>query len=315
MTRTALVLGASGGIGGSVARRLLQSGWRVRALVRSEASRTAAGVERVTGDALRSSDVLAAAKGAELIVHGVNPPGYRDWDRLVLPMLENTIAAARAQGARLLPPGTVYNYGPDAFGGLIAENAPQHPQTRKGKIRAEMERRLQGAAEAGEITALVVRAGDFFGPGAGNSWFSQGLVMPGKRPTVIRRPNGRGVGHQWAYLPDVAETMVRLVESGKSAGFATYHMEGHWDGDGEQMTNAIVRTLGNPAVPVKPLPWWALRVMAPFNTTPREMMEMRYLWTNSVRLDNHKLVEHLGAEPRTPLLEAVHTTLEAMGSL
>uniref|UniRef100_UPI00286F232B NmrA family NAD(P)-binding protein n=1 Tax=Paraburkholderia sp. TaxID=1926495 RepID=UPI00286F232B len=33
--RTALVLGASGGIGGEVARQLRDAGWRVRALKRS----------------------------------------------------------------------------------------------------------------------------------------------------------------------------------------------------------------------------------------------------------------------------------------
>jgi hypothetical protein len=43
------------------------------------------------------------------------PPGYRDWARLVLPMIDNTIAAARASGARIVLPGTVYNYGPNAF--------------------------------------------------------------------------------------------------------------------------------------------------------------------------------------------------------
>jgi hypothetical protein len=32
-----------------------------------------------------------------------------------MPMIENTIAAARSSGARILFPGTIYNYGPDAF--------------------------------------------------------------------------------------------------------------------------------------------------------------------------------------------------------
>ncbi|MDT1115758.1 hypothetical protein RNI00_30450, partial [Pseudomonas aeruginosa] len=69
----------------------------------------------VTGHAIYSATVAAAATGAKLIVHPVNPPGYRDWDKLVLPMLDNSIAAARAQRARVLLPGTVYNYGPDSF--------------------------------------------------------------------------------------------------------------------------------------------------------------------------------------------------------
>src|SRR5262245_14755141 len=98
-TRTALVLGATGGIGGEVARALLQKGWRVRGLHRQpeRAARRASHlglVQWVAGDAMRSEDVLAAAHGVDVIVHGVNPPGYRNWRGLALPMLECSIAAA-----------------------------------------------------------------------------------------------------------------------------------------------------------------------------------------------------------------------------
>jgi hypothetical protein len=74
-------------------------------------------------------------------------------------------------------PGTVYNFGPDAFPDL-RETSPQNPVTAKGRIRAEMERRLREAAST-EVGLLIVRAGDFFGPKAGNNWFSQGLVKAG----------------------------------------------------------------------------------------------------------------------------------------
>ncbi|VVT20752.1 Membrane protein [Sphingomonas sp. EC-HK361] len=315
MERTALILGATGGIGGAVARRLLASGWTVRGLARAGGiAAMPMGVERLVGDAMTAADVIRAAEGADLIVHGVNPPGYRNWGRLVLPMIDNTIAAARANGARVLLPGTVYNYGPDAPA-LIGEDAPQRPLTRKGAIRVEMERRLQAAAAAGEMSVLIVRAGDFFGPDARQSWFSQGLVQPGKRPRIIRNPSRRGVGHQWAYLPDVAETMVRLIETGGLDPFATFHMEGMWDDDGTRMTSAIVRALGDPTVPVARLPWWAIRLAALVATTPREMLEMRYLWERPVRMTNARLRAHLGAEPHTPLDEAVRATLAGLGCL
>ncbi len=101
-TRTALVLGATGGVGGAVARRLLGEGWTVRALHRDpdRVSSPTDGFAWMRGDAMVPGDVIAAAAGAALIVHAVNPPGYRDWDRLVLPMLDASIAAARAAEAR-----------------------------------------------------------------------------------------------------------------------------------------------------------------------------------------------------------------------
>src|SRR5215831_21261047 len=183
-TRIALVLGVTGGIGKTLAHLLSARGWTVRAMHRDPGRLRGSAFEVVAGDAMRATDVVAAAAGVSLIVHAVNPPGYRNWGRLVLPMLESTIAAARSSGARVLLPGTVYNYGPDAWGRRIDEDAPQHPTTRKGAIRVEMERRLRDSGQR----VLIVRAGDFFGPGAANNWFSQGLVKPGVALRSITHP-------------------------------------------------------------------------------------------------------------------------------
>lgn len=317
MGKVALVLGATGGIGGEAARALAASGWRVRALHRDPSRLGGRGelpATWLTGDAMRRDDVVSAAGETSLIVHAVNPPGYRNWSELVLPMLDNTIAAARAVGARIVLPGTIYNYGPDAFP-LIGEEAPQNPTTRKGAIRVEMERRLRDAA-AGGVRTLVVRAGDFFGPQAANSWFSQALVKPGSPVTAIVNPAAAGAGHQWAYLPDVAATMLRLIEREKELpAFATFHMEGHWDPDGQSIVGAIRRAVGRPNLRMRRLPWWVLALAAPVVPLCRELVEMRYLWRQPVRLDNARLLTFLGREPHTPLDEAVRKTLQGIGCM
>lgn len=310
----ALVLGATGGIGGELARKLLARGWRVRALNRKPMVGRNDGIEWLQGDAMQRADVVQAAQGAALIVHAVNPPGYQRWAELVLPMIDNTIAAAQASGARIVLPGTVYNYGPEAFAQLD-EAAPQQPLTRKGKIRVELERRLKAASELG-VRSLIVRAGDFFGPQVGNSWFAQGLLKPGQPVRAVGRPGPQGVGHQWAYVPDVAETMLRLIECGDRLGdFETFHMDGHWDKDGLQMAGAIGRAVDDPVITVRPIPWWLFTLASPFVTVFRELREMRYLWQQPVRMRNHKLVAMLGSEPHTPLDEAVQATLQGLGCL
>jgi nucleoside-diphosphate-sugar epimerase len=318
-TRTALVIGITGGIGGEIAAALLRRGWRVRALVRRphEAARRAAwlsGIEWIAGDAMRAADVVAAAERASLIVHGANPPGYRNWRGLALPMLESTIAAAKNSGARIFFPSTIYNFGPDAFP-VLRERSPQHPLTRKGAIRVEMEARLQAAAAEG-VRTLIVRAGDFFGPRAGNSWFAQGLVKPGKPLRSVSYPGPGNLGHAWAYLPDLAETVARLVErEAEIANFQVFHFGGHWLEPGAKIAEAVRRAAGNPRLPIRRFPWPLIYLAAPFVTVFREMLEMRYLWREPLRLDNAKLVAFLGEEPHTPLDAAVHASLAGLGCL
>jgi nucleoside-diphosphate-sugar epimerase len=311
-----LVLGATGGIGGEIARQLRDAGWQVRALTRSLAreEEQREGLTWLRGDAMNQEDVLRAARGCAVIVHAVNPPGYRRWAELVLPMLENTVIAAIAQRATIVLPGVVYNYGADAFP-VIAEDAPQHPATRKGAIRVALERRLQEATLQG-ARVIIVRAGDFFGPRAGQSWFSQGLLKPGQPVTAINLPGDRGVGHQWSYLPDVARTVVELLARREHLQpFANFHTSGHWDADGTQLAAAIQRVARRRglAPEVRNFPWWLVRLAAPFVTTLREMLEMRYLWRQPVRMSNARLVAVLGREPHTSLDEAVEATLVGLG--
>jgi nucleoside-diphosphate-sugar epimerase len=115
-----------------------------------------------------------------------------------------------AAAAGVVFPGTVYNFGPDAFP-LVSESSPQRPNTRKGAIRVAMERRLEQAARDG-VPVLIVRAGDFFGAQSQGDWFSQGLVKPGRPLRSLSYPGDPEVGHAWAYLPDLAETIAELVE-------------------------------------------------------------------------------------------------------
>ena len=312
----ALILGATGGVGGAVAAKLLANGYSVRAMHRNAAANAVKSPEYdwVDGDAMNRDDVMRAAAGVDLIVHAVNPPGYRNWGKLVLPMIDNTIAAAEANGARILMPGTIYNFAPDTFD-TITEDSPQSPSTVKGRIRVALEDRLASAARRG-TQVILVRAGDFFGPGAGNNWFAQAVVKPGAPVKAITNPADPGVGHQWAYLPDVAETMVRLVaRADELPAFARFHMEGFWDHDGRQLGSAIRRVTGRPDLPIRRFPWWALRLAQPFVPLFREIVEMRYLWQRGLHMRNDRLVAFLGAEPRTPIDRAVRETLISLGCL
>lgn len=319
MKKTALVIGATGGVGSEIARVLAKRGYVVRGLHRNPAQAKArmaslGAIEWVQGDAMNAEDVLRAAAGVNLVVHAANPPGYRNWKGLALPMLDNSIAAARAAGARLVLPGTVYNYGPETFP-LVNESAPQRPKTRKGAIRVAMEQRLAQAAREG-VPVLIVRAGDFFGAAGQNNWFSQGLVRPGKPLSWLLYPGKRAAGHAWAYLPDLAETVAQLLDRESELGaFESFHFGGHWFERGVEIAEETRRAAGVPKARIWGFPWFAVYLLSPFVETFREMIEMRYLWNTSLRLDNSKLVAFLGREPHTPVEQALRTTLRELGCM
>lgn len=315
MERTALVIGATGGVGGEMAGALLSRGWNVRALHRhpEEAATRAVDsrIEWVKGDAMDPASVVAAACGVSVVVHGANPPGYKNWKGLALPMLESSIAAARAAGARIVLPGTVYNFGPEVLP-RVREDAEQKPRTRKGAIRVEMERRLRDSG----VPVLIVRAGDFFGPRAKNSWFSQGVVRPGRPLRWLTYPARAGVGHAWAYLPDLARTIALLLErASELEPFAVFHFRGHYFDRGIAIAEAARRIGSAPNAPIWPFPWFAVHLLAPFVETCREMIEMRWLWKEPLELVNEKLVAFLGEEPYTPLDVALRETLHGLGCL
>ncbi len=315
--RIALVIGPTGGIGRAVAEALAEHGWTVKALHRDPERAKAASPDLpatwVEGDAMNKADVVAAAQGASILFHGANPPGYRRWRELAIPMLANAIAGAKASGARLIFPGNVYNFGPDA-GAVVDEASPQNPKTRKGVVRVEMERMLASAA-AGGVRSIVVRAGDFLGT-APASWFRAVMVKPGKPLRSVTYPGTREIGHAWAYLPDLAETVVRLAEAEQEFDtFEVFHFSGHWIEPGVEICHAVRRAAGKPELPIRSFPWIVVYLASPFSAFMRELVEMRYLWQVPLRLDSRKLVACLGEEPHTPLDEAVAQTLASMGAL
>ena len=309
--RKALVLGATGGVGSAIASALLRHGWTVRGMARKTTSASGQ-IEWVTGDASNRADVVDAARGVSVIVHAVNPPDYQNWDKLVLPMIDNTIAAARAAGgARIVLPGTIYNFDPAATP-VIGPDSPQRPKGRKGMIRVKLEERLEQAAP--EIPSLILRAGDFFGPGARSSWFAQAMITPGKPVRRIMNPAAGG-GHSWAYLPDLAETFALLLdEPDRLRPFERLQFEGLYDSTGSRVIDAI-RSVAGRDVPVRAFPWWMVRLAAPFNGFMREAAEIAPYWRHPVLLDNTRLVDLTGSEPRTPLEQAVRASLVDMGCL
>ena len=255
-----------------------------------------------------------AASGAKVVVHALNPTyTNRAWRTQALVMLERSIEITRALGATLMLPGNIYNFGAD-MPAVLREVTPQRASTIKGQIRIGMEAQLQRSG----VRAIVVRAGDFFGSGSG-SWFDQTIAGKLSRG-VLTYPGDLNIATAWAFLPDLARTFVALAQRrAEMSAFEVFHFAGV-QLSGQQwldLLNPIAQSQGWVAsgerLQYRRLPWAVIRVGAWFNPVWGSLQEMRYLWQTPHALDNTKLVDFLGAEPRTALPLAVEQALTTLG--
>ena len=303
-----LVMGANGRCGRCVVTALVNAGWQVRAQARAPII-AAVSVTPVICDASDHEAVLAAAQGAELIVHAINPSRYTAsaW-RHVLPLLDVSIAAALHSGALLMMPGNIYNYG-RIPPGLIDRNAPERAETALGSIRIRMEQRL---AQTPGLNSVVLTAGDFFGSGAG-VWFDQ-VITAKWRKDVVQYPGPFDCTRAWTWLPDLARAFAAIAERRASLnGFHKWMMPSY-NLTGRQLHQALQAAAGRPLA-LRPMPWWPMGLLSPVAPVMRTLWQMRASWQHSHALDNQELSRYLGNFTPAPLEQALNASLRDLGLL
>ncbi|ESQ82169.1 hypothetical protein AEAC466_18710 [Asticcacaulis sp. AC466] len=308
--KTVLVLGANGGVGKAVTKAFLGAGWRVLGLVR--AGKTVAdGIVPIYADLFDAAAVVREAGHVDLVFNGLNVP-YPVWDTQALATYTAAADICEALNARQIYPGSVYNFG-SRMPRALTPQTPFAADTLKGRIRVSIEDLFRQRAEAGRLRTILVRAGDFFGAGASQSWMNAlvakelgrgKIVTPGKKKTL----------HAWAYLPDLAAVVVRLAEIEASLGaYEVFHFENH-NVSARALAEAGELALGR-KVSVKHMPRFMFSLIALFNPFMKAALEMLYLWDVPHGLVDcgegaqKGLAQLIGPLPRTPLDQAMKTLL------
>lgn len=252
-----LVAGASGMFGSHAAQAFAAAGWEVRRY-------------------RRGTDMSVAAQGADVIVNAMNPPMYHDWARLVPAITQQALEAARATGARLIVPVSVYNYG--AQPGPWRHTTPQIPVSRKGAIRVQMEADYRDSG----LPVILLRGGDFI-DAEGKSQ-GMGMVLRSLGKGKITSFGDVSVPRAFAFLPDMARAAVALANMrGVLPGFVDMPFAGLTFS--MQELRAALQNLTGRDFRFGRFPWWLMRLASPFAELPRELVEMRYLYDLSHSLD------------------------------
>lgn len=284
MTGPLHTLFGSGQVGRLLAERLLAAGSRVRIAKRTPAN-VPHGAELVTGDAADPAFCVAAAQGAAVVYHCMNPPYFaKIWTELVPRYLENLIAAAGRAGARLVVLDNVYALGRPDGKPLDAER-PLNPCSRKGVIRARAVERLFDPHRRGEVRAVAGWASDFYGPGGAATHLGDEFwpgVVAGKTGRVAIRPDAV---HTYHYIPDVATSLMTL-------GTAPDDVEGRpWmlpcapAGTLRDLVDRFAKHLGRP-IRLTMLSPAALRFIGVIVPLVRELAEMSYQWDEPFVVDD-----------------------------
>ena len=311
MSRLVAMTGATGFIGWHVARRFVESGWQVRALVRPESRRPVPdGVERIVAT-LCEPEVVAASAGAGILIHMAAVVGIRSADEFRRSNVEATaevVKAAQRLGVRLVHMSSLGATGPRRPDDPPTEDSPLRPVNRYGESKRDAENLVRSAPD---LEWTILRPTLVYGPRDRNFFPMFRLARRGIFPI----PSSSAV-YNVVHVDDVT----RLVEIAATAPAAI--RETFFAGHPQQVT---LRELMAPLAPIygkpfRPIPipraalWLGAQVGSAARTLGLQVPLDRARWNEMTspgfvcRID--KARDQLGFVATTDLGEGLKETAE-----
>jgi nucleoside-diphosphate-sugar epimerase len=304
------IFGAAGAVGRVALPELLRRGHSVR-IVGRDAKKlealAAPGVDIVRADLADPADARRAADGVDAILYCVGVP-YNQFERHPA-LMRTTVEAAESAGVRqLLLISTVYPYG-RAQTTTVTETHPRAAQTRKGQFRKAQADIVLAAHDPAGLQTLVLVLPDFYGPTADLSHPKEifDAALSGKTANVI---GPLDVPREFVYIPDVAAVVADLFARPEAFG-RTYNLAGAGTITMREFVNAAQRAAGK-RIKLLVVNKTMLRLFGTFSPVLREFVEMYYLFTDPVVLDDTLLRSVLPELHKTPYDVGIPTTLQTL---
>jgi nucleoside-diphosphate-sugar epimerase len=248
------ITGATGFLGGALARALAREGAEVHALARPTAARSALDGVAITwheGDVTVPNDVGGVLAGAAWIIHAAGRLGQADvpeevYHRLHVDGTRNVMAAALATGSqpRVLHVSSPGILGPNP-GGPAAEDAPYAPSNPYERSKAAAEQVALEFASRG-LPVVICRPEFVYGPGDRHVL---GLFQAVRRGQFFYIDGGQHFCHP-TFVADAVAGMLLCLRCGRSGEI--YHITGPRPVTFRELGETIATALG-----VRP-PWMSL---------------------------------------------------------
>ncbi len=304
----AIVLGATGGLGSAVVFELVKRERSVIAVTRNfQKARKMfqnIDVEIRQADLMDQEQALTAVQGADVVYHCANVL-YTKWLKEFPIINNNILAAVKEAGANLVFADNLYMYG-EMQGDKISEEHPLNAESKKGKLRVRLAKQILDAHSKGDINAVIVRFGDFYGPNVVNGFTKPLLENPvkGKAATWLVDIDKK---HSLMYIDDAAKGMVTASENPYSYG-QIFHIEGAEPVTGREFLTMIFQEL-NQEPNMKVLSEKTIKILATFIPIVKELKELTYEWKHPFIIDGTKYASTFNTTEHTSHKRAIKETL------
>ncbi len=291
-----IILGAGGVIGASLAKELLSNNEKVKLVSRKLHNTNNA--ESSIADLVNIEEVKNVVEENSIVylLAGL-PYDIKIWQERWSIILRNTVEVCSAKNAKLIFFDNVYMYG--RVNGKMDENTPMNPCSKKGEVRAKIAEYLISEVKQKNISALIARSADFYGPYAANSSILNIMVFSnlakGKKAQWFVNSN---VKHSFTYTLDCGKSLY-LLSRDESAFDQIWHLPTAKPAlTGKQFIELAAKYFeAKPAFTV--LSKWMVKAAGLFNKPIKEIYEMLYQNEYDYEFDSSKFESHFNFKPTT----------------
>jgi nucleoside-diphosphate-sugar epimerase len=292
------ILGAGGGIGIPLARELKNYTDDIRLVSRNPVKINPTD-QLFPADLNDVGQIDKAIAGSEVVYVVVGfEYKLKVWQKVWPAFIRAVIDSCKVHQAKLVFFDNVYMYAESAIPHMT-EESPLQPPSRKGEVRKHLVEMITEEVDRKNLTALIARAADFYGPENKNSALSimvAANLKKGKRAQVFGNPDRI---HTYTYTPDAARATAILGNTSDA-----YNQVWHLPTTKEKLTNRQWIRLIADELKVKPeiqhVPAWMLHIIGLFVPIMKEFPEMLYQYEQDYIFDSSKFEKRFGITATAP---------------
>lgn len=304
------ILGAGGPIGTELAKELKFYTSDIR-LVSRRPSKVNPTDILLPADLTKKEEVYKAIEGSDIAYVTIGfPYETKVWKAIWVDFIKNVIEGCLRYGSKLVFFDNVYAIGGDNVK-HITEKSPISPTSKKGQIRAEVDRLILESIDKRNLQAVIARAPDFFGGSCRANSMVINLVyenlVKGKKPQWLC--NARLV-HSMGFVPDLAKGTAILGNTPEAFSQIWNLPTDPQRITGEEWISLFAAEMGA-LKRYTVLPGWLVSSLGLFVPIMSEIAEMNYQYDRDYYFDSSKFNNYFNYQP-TPNQVAVKQAIEQL---